>query len=67
MKTGAYTTGIYPNYFAEIGIGEKEAGERLRRLLKRSSLIRNKISAIILMKMPGAWWTRETMTHEPKE
>ncbi len=31
MKTGAYTTGIYPNYFAEIGIGEKEAGEKVEK------------------------------------
>ena len=31
MKTGAFQTGIYPNYLAETGIGDDEARERVNR------------------------------------
>ena len=31
MKTGAFQTGIYPNYLAETGIGDAEARERVNR------------------------------------
>ncbi len=29
MKTGAYQTGIYPNYLAEIGISYEQASEKV--------------------------------------
>ena len=31
MEAGAFTTGIYPNYLAELGISDKEAKERVDR------------------------------------
>ena len=29
MKTGAFVTGIYPNYLAEAGISDREAAEKV--------------------------------------
>ena len=31
MKTGAFATGIYPNYLAEAGISDREAAEKVSR------------------------------------
>ena len=30
MKEGAIRTGIYPNYLAEVGVGDAEADEKVR-------------------------------------
>ena len=63
MSEGAFRNGKYPNYLAEIGIGEEEARKRVEQAFERPfSLIRRKTSATGRKRTHGAWWIPETST-----
>ena len=66
MMQGAFETGKYPNYLAEVGISDEQAREKISKAIDTIFLIRRRISAIIRTKMPGAWLTRAIMTHVQK-
>ena len=66
MKTGAFHTGLYPNYLAEAGVSDEAAREKVNSAFQTIFSIRKRVSAIIRMKTRGAWWIPETSTHGPK-